>query len=742
MTSPPGSHRSPRGESQVRPERPTLAVRSLVFAGLAAIGLWHISRLQSPSLGVGDLTLQLILACALAAATALERRVFALSLAVWVVAVAGIVGHRFPSRNHPLATFTAAWDLLDEGASRFASVVLPVDPVAEPGVHGLVLAATCVWLAGLALIWLVAARPLPTIVLAALPVAIVSSEFALPRPGLRVALLVGFMVATLAVGRRAEAGPVVALGAPLVLAALVAGGVPGLARAALFDWRAWGTAGASNAVATDVRYAWDQSYDGLHYKGEPVVVLHVRSPRPSYWRVTVLDAFDGSRFEEREPAPAPAAAGGVARVEPTPVGRRTRVQVEVDALGESYLVGAGVPVSYRVPESTGGGTIDANGVVRVLRPPPHGSRYTLSAVIADPTPATLRHPSAAVAASPADGLDSEPFSGEPAVPAFGTPDRAASVSALLARRPAWRLAYAWAERATASARTPYDAALALERTLRTTHPYNGAATLSPGDPDALARWIVSGASGYCQMFSASMAELLRLLGVPARVTEGFTTGTYDTRTRSYVVDDRDAHAWVEAWLPGSGWVPFDPTPGRYLPNQASSSSVAGGGSTAQSPKTPARSNPGRPAQPATPSASAPSISSRASSLTRGDRLRWGVAILAALALLAAAAWALVRAAGFPGRPRGPRAEVRSSRARLARRARRRGLALAPGTTNGELAAVLGSRLDLDTGAWVEAADRAAYAPFDEALAVLPALRDETRRLRRAIRASRRVTIPG
>ena len=161
-----------------------------------------------------------------------------------------------------------------------------------------------------------------------------------------------------------------------------------------------------------------------------------------------------------------------------------------------------------------------------------------------------------------------PFTGEPAVPAFGTAGRASAVSALLASRPAWREAYAWAQRVTASAATPYDAALMLERKLRASHPYDGSSTLARNDPNALARWIVSGAPGYCQMFSASMTELLRLLGVPARVVEGFTTGTYDTRTTSYVVDDRDAHAWVEAWLPGAGWVPFDPTPGRYLPTQA------------------------------------------------------------------------------------------------------------------------------------------------------------------------------
>ncbi len=724
-------------------ERPALAVRALVFAGLAAIGAWHISRLQSPPLDVGDFVLPLALAVALAAAWMLGCRAFAVSLVLWTVAVAGLVGDRLPSRDHPFATFTGAWDALHEGVLRFAAVVLPFDPVAEPGLHGLVLAAACAWLAALALVWLVAARPLPTIVLAVLPFAIVSSEFPLPRPGLRVALLVALVVATLAVGRRAGAGPVVALGTPLVLAALIAGGVPGLARAALLDWRTWGSAGAQNGgAATDVRFAWDQSYDGLHYTGEPVVVLHVHSPRPSYWRVTVLDSFDGLRFEERELAPDAVRPGQEARVEPRPVGQTTRVRVENDALAENYLVGAGVPIAYRVPEATGGGTIDANGVVRLLRPPPDGTSYTVSAVIADPTPDELRHPLRTGPALPTDPLDAVPFTGEPAVPAFGTAGRAAAVSALLASRPAWREAYAWAQRVTASAPTPYDGALMLERKLRASHPYDGSSTLARNDPNALARWIVSGAPGYCQMFSASMTELLRLLGVPARVVEGFTTGTYDTRTTSYVVDDRDAHAWVEAWLPGAGWVPFDPTPGRYLPTQASSSSRSGAGTTRSSTTKPVRTVPGVPTTPVATHPTARSVSSRASSLVADSALRWVVAILVVLAVAAVAAWLLLRSGGFRGSAGGPRAEVGRSRDRLAARARRRGVALTPGATNGQLADALASRFDLDAQAWADAADRAAYAPLDDAVAVLPTLRAETARLRREIGAGRRVTIPG
>jgi len=97
----------------VRPdERPTPVLRALVFAGLATLGAWHISRLQSPPLDVGDFVLPLALAVALAAASVLGRRAFAVSLVLWTLAVAGLAGRRFPSRDHPFATFTGAWDRL------------------------------------------------------------------------------------------------------------------------------------------------------------------------------------------------------------------------------------------------------------------------------------------------------------------------------------------------------------------------------------------------------------------------------------------------------------------------------------------------------------------------------------------------------------------------------------------------------------------------------------------------------
>ncbi|MEO9175796.1 MAG: hypothetical protein ABI317_09830, partial [Gaiellales bacterium] len=279
----------------MQPDGPSRLARAVVFAGLGTLGLWHVSRLQSPSLGLGDLVLPIALALALAFAAARSPRAFAIGAVLWVVGVAAVVGDAAPSRAEPFAPFTVAFDRLREGGARFASVFLPFDPTAEPGVHGLLVGVSALWLAALALVWLVWRRPLPTVVLGVLPVAISSSEFPLPDPGLRVALFVGLALVALSSGRRVGTLAIVALAAPLVLIALVAGSVPGVARAGLVDWRSWGGSGggASSSGAADVRYAWDQSYDGLHYSGDPTVVLHIRSARPSYWRVTVLDSFDG-----------------------------------------------------------------------------------------------------------------------------------------------------------------------------------------------------------------------------------------------------------------------------------------------------------------------------------------------------------------------------------------------------------------------------------------------------------------
>jgi hypothetical protein len=57
-----------------------------------------------------------------------------------------------------------------------------------------------------------------------------------------------------------------------------------------------------------------------------------------------------------------------------------------------------------------------------------------------------------------------------------------------------------------------------------------------------------------------MALMLRMLGIPSRVATGFSPGGRDPDRSNYLVDDTDAHNWVEIYFPGIGWATFDPTP--------------------------------------------------------------------------------------------------------------------------------------------------------------------------------------
>jgi hypothetical protein len=68
-------------------------------------------------------------------------------------------------------------------------------------------------------------------------------------------------------------------------------------------------------------------------------------------------------------------------------------------------------------------------------------------------------------------------------------------------------------------------------------------------------------TGYCEQFATAATLMIRSLGIPARLATGYATGEYDPLLNQSIVREHDAHAWVEVWFPGHGWVPVDPTPG-------------------------------------------------------------------------------------------------------------------------------------------------------------------------------------
>lgn len=76
--------------------------------------------------------------------------------------------------------------------------------------------------------------------------------------------------------------------------------------------------------------------------------------------------------------------------------------------------------------------------------------------------------------------------------------------------------------------------------------------------DALEDFVFNGKQGFCEQYASAMAIMARSVGMPARVALGFTAGyaTGDVQT----ITSQDAHAWVEIYFPGYGWMTFDPTP--------------------------------------------------------------------------------------------------------------------------------------------------------------------------------------
>jgi transglutaminase-like putative cysteine protease len=66
-------------------------------------------------------------------------------------------------------------------------------------------------------------------------------------------------------------------------------------------------------------------------------------------------------------------------------------------------------------------------------------------------------------------------------------------------------------------------------------------------------------SGHCEYYASAMALLLRAAGIPSRLISGFKGGEQNAYSGAFVVEERHAHAWVEALINGR-WRTFDPTP--------------------------------------------------------------------------------------------------------------------------------------------------------------------------------------
>ena len=308
-----------------------------------------------------------------------------------------------------------------------------------------------------------------------------------------------------------------------------------------------------------------------------------------YWRMETLDEFDGSAWRRSSVSTLPYDPGrGVPATDDLYLGTTDNIlhQVQIDNLrGEGLLPMAGVPLQVHQITS-GDASLPPSSLLvlddsALLAPSglPRGATY--QAVASQPN---VDADLGALATTP-DGQLSPMFAEAAEAGAFTAAPEAQSVQAVLDPGDLQRytqlpdelpagigeIARLRTERAT----TDFERAWLLQHWFRDSGAFLYSTEVSTGhDSLDLEDWLSDSTSrnyrvGYCEQFAASMAVLGRAVGIPSRVVWGFTPGVVQPQENGpdvVVVRDTNAHAWVEMWIDGFGWVTFDPTPrGQFQP---------------------------------------------------------------------------------------------------------------------------------------------------------------------------------
>lgn len=270
------------------------------------------------------------------------------------------------------------------------------------------------------------------------------------------------------------------------------------------------------------------------------LLFEVRASQRAYWRLTSLDRFDGeiwSSSGDYRPADETLPSD-----EPPDRAAATITQrVRIDALSAIWVPAAYEAVSVRASDQP-------------LRWDPDSST-----LIVDASQQT------------SDGLSYQLVSQAPSFTASvldrsDGPDPAAITDRYLGLPADFpRQARRLADEATRGATSRYQAALALQDWFRQEFTYS--LSSPPGHGDSALVDFLDSREGYCEQFAGAYAAMARALGIPARVAVGFTPGNPDPEDPTlYRVLGRHAHAWPEVYFAGLGWVPFEPTPGRGMPD--------------------------------------------------------------------------------------------------------------------------------------------------------------------------------
>ncbi|MGH3130039.1 MAG: transglutaminaseTgpA domain-containing protein [Gaiellaceae bacterium] len=646
-----------------------------------------------------------------------------------------------------------------EGVLDFYDVRVPFPPAQQPFMHGVVLLAIFGFCLAIALA-IGTRRPLAAglaLLAGASWPATLSPGGGLQR-GAFILAAVLMLLAWAGPRRPHTLRPAVLAGVVLVLAALVATTSPAVAKGEFLSWKSWDPYDQPDDPV-GVRYVWDANYTGIAFPKKVTTVLRVKGPeRAYYWRATTLDTFATDRWLEDLPllvySSRPIELTADPLLPPAARDRERWIQADVtiEALRDRRLPGPSMPVRYdprgmgRVEYGPGGVAVLRTGLER-------DHTYSVWAYAPRPTPAQLatsRFAGRLRGTVISRYLEIAP--GAAMLP-FGSPGRDLQLQNLLGNafygptlapyEPLFRQAQ---EVVGQAPRNPYSAVVTLEAWFRA----QGGFTYDEQPPTQLSSpplvaFVTETRRGYCQQFAGAMALMLRYLGIPARVAAGFTSGAFEKKDREWTVTDHDAHAWVEVWFDGWGWLPFDPTPGRgRLSGSYTSASASFNAEQAQ------RVAGGATAGGQSPGILGEFVRSRLQGTEiggrdipgdvggTGSRAAAGASLLKLLALIAALLVAVIVSLKVAIRrarhlTRDPRRVAAACRRELVDYLADQRVEISPSATLGELADTVASRLYVDADAFVAAVGAARFAPPREARTAAREARHELRLLRRRLR---------
>ena len=297
------------------------------------------------------------------------------------------------------------------------------------------------------------------------------------------------------------------------------------------------------------------SYLDLRMRGRlsDTLLMRVKSTTPSYWRGMAFDTFVGNGWErstdEGTELTVTLDSFAATRDEVQP-GQNAQQSIQtfyIESELPNVIYGAYRPHTIYFPSSS----IEQDRFLSLRSPFLLDQGLVYSVISGLPAPAEE-----AMLASPPTGPGGQLGNH------LQLPEVSGRVQALV-------------EEITAGVATPYEKALALQAYLRDEYSYSLVPPPQAPDEDSVDFFLFESGEGTCEHFATALAVTCRVAGIPSRLVTGFGTGDFNPFTGMYEVKASDAHAWVELYFSGVGWVPFEATPGFTVPGNETGSPLYG-----------------------------------------------------------------------------------------------------------------------------------------------------------------------